>query len=162
MISLCFLMAISLSHKQDMKHTISKNKMTVRWQVEGDLIHFEMEAPTKGWVAIGFNETDQITGAYLLMGRVRHNKTEVLEHFTESPGNYHPLENYGIVNQVRNISGTEKDGRTTLKFSIPLTPASRYHKKLWTGKQWWLILAYSREDDFQHHSVMRTSESIKL
>lgn len=146
---------------QNMKE-ISKNNMTVKWKIEKEHIHFEMEAPTDGWVAIGFNETSALAGTYLLMGRIRNGTAEVVEHYTERPGSYQPTTNYGVPVQVFSVTGDEKGKMTRLNYSIPIEKASKYHKQLSPETKWTLLMAYSLEDDFQHHSIVRTSVEIKL
>ncbi|MGJ3234841.1 DOMON domain-containing protein [Marivirga sp.] len=136
--------------------------MTVKWRIEEETIFFEMEATTEGWVAIGFNESTSLAGTYLLMGRVVKGKAEVVEHYTANAGSYKPITQYGITSQTHLISGTESDGITRLKFAIPLAAASTYHKELLPDSEWPLLMAYSLDDDFQHHSIMRTSLTIKL
>jgi len=156
------MLSIGLFHQKPNMKEISKNNMTVRWKTEQEIIHFEMEAPTDGWVAIGFNETSSLTGTYLLMGRVKNGKTEVVEHYTSQPGSYKPIVQYGVASQITIISGTETGNFTRLKFSIPVAAASKYHKELLTDSKWTLLMAFSLDDDFQHHSIMRTSVDIKL
>ena len=55
---------------------ITKNQMTVCWEYKADRIYFEMEAPTNGWIAIGFNSRNQIVGSYLLMGQCSRGEGE--------------------------------------------------------------------------------------
>lgn len=156
------LLTLTQVQPQDNMKEVRKNNMTVRWKMEKEHIHFEMKAPTNGWVAIGFNETTSLAGTYLLMGRIRNGKAEVVEHYTDKPGSYKPISEYGIASQINTISGDEKGNMTKLKFSIPISKSSKYHKQLSTDTKWTLLLAYSVDDDFQHHSIMRTSADIKL
>ena len=156
------ILTITQIQPQDSMKEVRKNNMRVSWKLEKEYIQFEMEAPTNGWVAIGFNETTSLACTYLLMGRIRNGKTEVVEHYTEKPGNYKPIADLGIPNQVISISGHEKGNLTKLKFSIPISKSSKYHKHLSTETKWTLLLAYSVDDDFQHHSIMRTSMEIIL
>lgn len=160
-ISMVMLSVCQFHQKANMKE-ITKNKMTVRWKIEQEFILFEMEAPSNGWVAIGFNETSSLTGTYLLMGRVKNGKAEVVEHYTDKPGSYKPIIQYGVASQITNISGTELEKFTRLKFVIPIKAASSYHKELLSDSEWTFLMAYSIDDDFQHHSIMRTSVDIKL
>ncbi|MFS4449706.1 DOMON domain-containing protein [Maribacter sp. 2307UL18-2] len=156
------ILTITQIQPQDTIKKVRKNNMTVGWKMEKEYIHFEMEAPTNGWVAIGFNETKSLAGTYLLMGRIRNGKAEVLEYYTEKPGSYKPIADLGIPNRVISISGHEKGNLTKLKFSVPIGKSSKYHKQLSTDSKWTMLLAYSLDDDFQHHSIMRTSVNIKL
>lgn len=156
------LLTITQVQSQKNMKEVRKNNMIVKWKIEKEQIHFEMEAPTDGWVAIGFNKTTSLAGTYLLMGRIKDGKAEVVEHYTEKSGTYKPITNYGIPNQIIGIIGDEKQNITKLYFSIPTKKASKYHKQLLPNTKWTLLLAYSLDDDFQHHSVMRTSVEIKL
>lgn len=142
--------------------TVSKNKMNVSWHYKNDRIYFEMDAPTDGWVTIGFNIQSGTTGAYLLMGNIINGKVNVVEYFTKSPGNYSPITKLGTKSQVENIEGLEINSNTAIKFSLPVRAFSKYQKDLSEGKEYTMIIAYSREDDFQHHSMMRISEIVKL
>jgi hypothetical protein len=97
-----------------------------------------------------------------LMGNVVNNVPNVVEHTTLSPGIYKPLGNLGVRQRVTNILGKEINGQTVLSFTIPLAQSSKYHKNLSNGNTFHLLLAYSQEDDFQHHSIMRTSILVTL
>lgn len=141
---------------------INKNGMIVTWEHQNDRIHFTMEAPTDGWVTIGFNIHDGTKGAYLLMGKVVDGKAQVVEHYTSNPGNYRPITQYGVTTQVNDTRGIETSEKTSISFSLPTKSHSKYQKSLNIGQQYHLIMAYSQEDDFQHHSIMRTSTKIKL
>ena len=141
---------------------ISKNKMNVSWRFEKGRIFFEMDAPTDGWVTVGFNTQSGTTGAYLLMGNIVNGKVNVVEHYTKSPGDYSPITELGAKSQVENIGGIEKSNHTLIKFSLPIKALSKYQKELSEGSEYTMIIAYSREDDFQHHSMMRTSTNVKL
>lgn len=141
---------------------IQRKGMTVSWHHAGDRVYFEVSAPTTGWVTIGFNESAGITGAYLLMGRVSGAKAEVVEHRTLSPGNYRPITELDGQVSVRDVSGGEENGSTTLNFSLPTQAIGEHQKSLPAGRKLHLILAYSQADDFRHHSRMRTSMNIEL
>jgi len=143
-------------------NSVSKNGMEVSWEFDGDLVSFEMAAPTQGWVTIGFNTTEGMTGCYLLMGRVFKGKAEVVEHFTQSPGNYAPITKYDVKSQVKQQSGAENEKLTVIQFSIPQKAISKYQKDLFPNSEYVMVMAYSQEDDFQHHSTMRTSVKVKL
>ena len=143
-------------------NSITKNDMTVTWKHKEARVHFEMKAPTNGWVAIGFNTSQSITGTYLLMGRVVNGVAEVVEHYTLSPGKYKPLETLGAESAVEDVAGSETQEGTTLKFSLPISALNTYARNLSRGETYVLLMAFSREDDFQHHSMMRTAEKVKF
>lgn len=162
--TLLFLLAAysSLIIQENEKKTIQKNGMTVSWYYSQDRIFFEMNAPTNGWITIGFNTSSGTKDAYLLMGNIQQDRTELVEHYTLNPGNYKPITTLNAKAQVKDIEGEEIGKQTTLQFSLPIKAFSQYQKDLKPGLEYNMILAYSREDDFQHHSMMRTSLPIKL
>lgn len=161
-IGLLYCFTTSCKAQKQLMNTVAKNDMTVNWQYQNDRIYFEMSAPTGGWVTIGFNTGSGMAGAYLLMGHIVNSHANVIEHYTSNPGNYQPINNYGIQSAIQDISGNEDSKRTTLKFSLPIQAASKYQKDLKKNMEYTMILAFSHEDDFQHHSMMRTSVKIKL
>lgn len=156
------LMNIACKAQQNELKTITKNQMTVSWHFEGDRIYFEISAPTTGWVTIGFNTETGISGAYLLMGNIINSKVNLVEHYTKSPGNYSPISKLGAKSQIEDLEGLQQSRKSVIKFSLPTTSLSRYQKDLSEGKDYYMIMAYSQEDDFQHHSIMRTAVNIKL
>lgn len=152
----------TIAFSQNAKSTINKNGMEVSWYYAYDKIHFEMRAPTDGWVTIGFNSHAGMGGAYLIMGNIIESNVNVVEHYTISPGNYKPIESFGLNSNVNDIMGSETKKSTYITFSLPIKADDKYRKNLEVGQKYILTMAYSREDDFQHHSMMRTSEAITL
>lgn len=150
-----------LAQKNEVK-TVSRNNMNVSWHFEDGRVFLEMEAPTQGWITIGFNTHSGIENAYLLMGNVVSGKANVVEHYTLSPGNYKSIASLGAIIQVSDVEGLQTSDKTILKFSLPVKANSKFQKELSEGKFYHLSLAYSREDNFQHHSIMRTSVQVKL
>ncbi len=160
---LFLLLLNALNQNQEMTNkTIQKNEMEVSWYYNNDRIFFEMSAPTDGWVAIGFNSNRSITGTYLLMGHIVENQIDVSEHFTISPGNYKPISDFGEAVQVSAESGIQNSTHTKITFSLPVKPANTLARDLSPGLSYTMLLAYSQEDDFQHHSIIRTSINVKL
>lgn len=157
-----FLIALIPNLLPFQENRISKSGMELQWSYIQDQIHFKIKAPSDGWLAIGFNPNEGITDSYLLMARVIDGRVEVVEHYTLSPGNYKSLEKLGGQSLVQNQKGWEKESSTEVEFSIPINAQTKYRYDLSPGKEYKLILAYSREDDFKHHSMMRTSTNIKL
>jgi len=96
------------------------------------------------------------------MGRIKGGRPEVVEHYVEKPGLYKPISEYGVLNRVISVWGEESKKGTILRFSLPTFKTSKYHKELRSKSKWCLLIAYSRDDDFQHHSAMRSSVNIIL
>lgn len=146
----------------EQRPSLEVNGMKVKWVIKDKHIQFELSAPTKGWLAIGFNETEALPNTYLVMACVVHGKVMVVEHKTLAPGNYQPITALGGQASVVLLGGKEQDNATTVQFSIPQQVADGFHKRLLPGSKWHLLMAYSREDDFKHHSMMRSNIAITL
>ncbi len=159
---ICMMTSLQCDAQQINCKSIKKNDLSVSWYYNEDRIFFEMSAPTNGWLAIGFNSKESIEGTYLIMGNVIKDKANVVEHYTISPGNYKPLTDLNMTVQIKDIQGIEKDNTTKLKFSLPIESFSKYQRPLSKDTAYVLWLAYSQEDDFQHHSMMRTFVNITL
>jgi hypothetical protein len=155
-----FISTESIAQKSNRQ--VEKNGMLIEWHHQNDSVRFEMSAPTQGWIAIGFNDREGMRGTYLLMGRVRNKQAEVVEHYTQNPGNYRPITDLGGQSLVHGVNGKESDHKTVVRFSVPTKAQTAYRSDFFPGKKYFLTLAFSREDDFQHHSIMRTSVKITL
>lgn len=141
---------------------IEVNGMTVDWEHRKGRVFFTLSAPTEGWLVLGFNDKDDISGTNLLFGRVQSGKVEVADHYTIAAGNHKPTEKVGGVAVFQDVSGEEKAGKTTVSFSMPVKAADAFHFDLTEGTARWFICAFSSEDDFYHHSRMREHRKVVL
>ncbi len=158
-----YLLSFSACEAQVQKtKTLGKKEMEVQWYFKHSRIFFTMSAPTNGWVTIGFNTTEKMTNTYLLMGRVIKHKAEVVEYYTIAPGNYKRIWTLDGEIQVQDINGYQKANTSVLQFSLPMEAVGNYQKDLSPGSRYIMTMAYSQEDDFQHHSTMRTSINVEL
>ncbi|MEM8999704.1 MAG: DOMON domain-containing protein [Bacteroidota bacterium] len=166
-----FLFTVFLSVYQTLPNVVSQKTgttslaiggMKVAWQAEGDLFHFTATAPEDGWVALGFNTSDNIIKSNLYMINVSENGVNAVDLYVVGIGDPKPMEELGSKSQICNVKGTEKNGTTTVQFSIPQKAFDRYHYDLRKTQKIWLICAYSMEDDFGHHSLMRKHIEVTL
>lgn len=138
------------------------NRMAVRWEVVNDKVHFELSTPEHGWVAIGFNDKNKLPGTHLVMACVKEGKVIGRDYYIHSPGIYKPITELGGKGIVYDVEGDEGFSGTMIRFTLPLDHAGKYYIPLTEGREYNLLVAYSREDDFNHHSMMRDSLKIKL
>lgn len=163
-ISLLFLASCLPSNNTELmeQKSITKNDMTVKWEIQGEHLQITMQAPTKGWVAIGFNKQHSLKGTHLAMGAIQDEEIKLEDRYTIAAGNYPLITDLGGQNALTLIDGTENEEGTTISFQLPLQAVDSYHFSLEEGKMYNLLLAYSQSDDFMHHSIMRTSMMITL
>jgi hypothetical protein len=144
------------------ERSISVNGMTVQWQHDHDTVRFEAFAPMQGWVALGFNLRDEIVGSNLIMGAVENGIVKVEDHYVLRHGEHRPVDSLGGTTAVKEAQGSEDRGGTIIRFTIPQKAIDQFHFDLSSGTPLYLILAYSLEDDFDHHSAMRVHQKVIL
>ncbi|MEL6917949.1 MAG: DOMON domain-containing protein [Bacteroidota bacterium] len=154
-----FLLFLGTQHP---KTPLSVGGMEVGWEHKKDHITFTATAPDNGWVALGFNTEDHIVGSNLIMINVTEEEVQSQDLFVVSAGNPKPMHTLGAKSQILAYSGVEKNGKTTITFSLPTKTIDDYHLNLSEGQKIWLICAYSMEDDFSHHSRMRKHIQVVL
>jgi DOMON domain len=152
--------SIQAQQKDFKKATV--NGMTFHWRFDKDHLQCQASAPNKGWVAIGFNTKDELSGTNLIMGAVEQDFVTIDDRFIVKPGEHKSIIDLGGSEAVVHRSGTEENGVTTISFSIPLSVNDKFHHNLLEGKEYYVLMAFSQEDDFQHHSIMRTTIKLKL
>lgn len=136
-------------------HELKVGPMTLRYEVQQDSLWLQLKAPTKGWIAIGFNDRNDIVGSDLLMFSVRNGLVFYEDQFVKA-AQQHPADwELGEGSSIQMIEGTETEGWTSATFKIPLYANEPYDFNHQPGKDFWLIMAYSLHDDFDHHSIMR-------
>lgn len=141
---------------------VEKNGMQVKWKIEQSQIIFQMKAPTNGWVAIGINEQRGLKGTNLIMGNIINEHCTLSDRYIVGIGNHKPVESIGGQSHIHVLSAEEAGGNTLIQFSVRMDASDDYHYQLREGKPVKLLMAYSQEDDFEHHSIMRTSVDIIL
>lgn len=157
---LCF--AIITAHQNEGWNKVERNGMVFEWRIEGVNLRCKMMAPTTGWVAVGFNTQPGLSGTHLIMGAVEQEFSRIDDRYIVAPGNHKSMIQMGVEDRVTLKSAREWQGKTAIEFAIPLQSIDKYHLQLNEGSEYHLLMAFSAEDDFDHHSMMRTSIKIKL
>ena len=116
-VSLLFIGALQAATYQ---HSLKIDKMTFDWSIEGENIAIKISAPTTGWVGIGFNPTDTMKGANIILGLVKDGKVEISDEFGTQITQHVPDAQKGGKDNVTVVGGNETGNTTTLEFSIPL------------------------------------------
>lgn len=102
------------------QHSLKIDKMTFDWSVEGENLTIKISAPTTGWVGIGFNATDQMKNANIILGLVKDGKVEISNEYGNQPTMHTANTKRGGKDNVTVIGGNETGNTTSLEFSIPL------------------------------------------
>ena len=136
--------------------------MKVQWEAVGDHWEFSLEAPTSGWLAIGFNHKNDIVGANLIMAAVINDRLIIEDQYVTGLGKHPEVSKLGAQPVAFAVSSKEKNGTTQIVIRIPQKKMDRFHYDLIKGQSIWLICAYSQDDSFDHHSRMRKHLQITL
>jgi hypothetical protein len=130
-----------------------------RWSIEGEWLHGCMCARTMGWIAVGFNDRPTLAGARLLMGRVVNGTAAVEVHRAHPPGHSR------IAGSERNVKVQRcapQPSRTCIGFAMRLDPTDASDVRLVAGAPTHIVLAWSHEPGFDHHSAERAAIDARL
>jgi hypothetical protein len=130
-----------------------------RWALDGRLLHGCLRARTRGWVTVGFNTRPTLDGARLVMGRVIDGNPQLEVHRAEPPRHWRIA---GSEHAVRTVGGVQELDFTRVCFAMPLDPLDPSDVTLAAGMLTHLVLAWSHERDFDHHSADRGAVNVLL
>lgn len=123
------------------------------WHKDARLIS-AVTAPTRGWVAVGFNNQQHLKGTRFVIGAMISGRFQVEEHIAVVPD--HPrVQELGLGRAVTNVEGRLSGNTTTMKFSLPHLFPDSENPTLLPGTSTFLMLAWSHRADFAHHSAWR-------
>lgn len=148
--------------KAEGSDTFTIGKMGVSCSASDGMLEVTVEAPTTGWVAIGFNPSSMMKDANIIIGYVDGNSAVVQDHFGVSGFGHKEDTGLGGSDDIKNVSGNESDDGTTLSFSIPLDSGDKYDTPLQAGDEVKVILAYGDSDNLSAKHTYRTSASITI
>lgn len=123
--------------------TVSSEGVTMLYRTsqDGQNLECDLSAQTTGWVAVGFNQTDMMLDANIIIGYVSGGVTNIRDDFGNRSGAHSSDISLGGTNDVTLLSGEELAGRTTLRFTIPLSTPDVYDRPLSIGSSYPIILA---------------------
>ena len=136
--------------------------MKFSYQLLDEEIEVTLEAPTLGWVGVGFNDHNSIVKSDLLLFHVVEGQVEGLDMHVVAAGNPQEDEDLGGTMDISAPEGKEEKGKTHIKFRLPFPAKDAFDFTHRLNRQFWLILAYSTHDDFGHHSAMRKHRLVTL
>jgi hypothetical protein len=140
---------------------ITVDGFTLRWAtVAGDNLAVELNAPTTGWVAVGFDPTQMMLNANIIIGYVASGTPSLRDDFGWQTSSHRDDTLLGGTSDVTVDGGFETGGSTEIHFTIPLDSGDAYDRVLVPGNTYTVILAMSAdgEDNFTApHAVVATS-----
>jgi len=148
---LIFLLGFSAFNTCSAQQQLRLGDIQIRYEWEGDSLYIQLQAPTQGWIAIGFNQQNDILGSDLLQFAVSDGQIHWEDQYVSAPQMHPPDERQNL----RLIRFSETADQTLVAFKIPANSGDPLDFVHHPHRPFWLIAAYSVSDDFQHHSIQR-------
>ncbi len=153
----------SLGSAADYAHEVQAQKISFAWTVNGDRLDVKLNAPTTGWVGIGFNPTEGMQGGNYILGYVKDGKVTLSDDFGDSSNNHKADDKLGGTEDATLVGGVEEKGSTTIEFSIPLDSADANDGKIDVNTDTVVLLAYGPDrDSFRVRHKYRTELKVNL
>jgi len=160
MITILTLMSLALTlplAAMEYQHKLEVENMQFSWTIEKDLIHVQLSAKTTGWVGIGFDPENDMQGANIIIGAVKDGTFKIEDHYGDRNRGHSNDVELGGKNDVINPFGTEKEGVTTISFTLPLNTGDKYDKPINPEGTSLVMLAYGAgKDSFKNRHPYRT------
>ena len=143
------------------KNNIDQDGVSFAWRHETHALIGIVKAPTRGWVAVGFNESSELKNTRFIIAAVSTSPIHVEEHLALVP-EHRPVEELGMPATLIHAEGGFTAGVSTLIFTLPHKIPGRPNLNLAPGNTVNVMLAWSMEQDFDHHSAWRRHFTITL
>jgi hypothetical protein len=155
---------VTVAQSTEYQHSHTADKMTFNWSVAGDQLAVKLSAPTTSWVAVGFNPSNKMKDANIIIGYVKKGKVKIVDDFGTAATQHKSDKKIGGSNNLTVVGGTEEDGITTIEFSIPLNSGDEKDGVIDPAADTTVILAYGEGRDsfrvkhkFHHTAVIKLS-----
>jgi hypothetical protein len=132
------------------------------WRFVGDEIEFTLQAPTTGWISIGFDPSRMMKDAQYIIGYVSNGTVAVRDDYGTDNTKHASDTSLGGTQDVRVVSGTEVDGKTTVVFAIPKDSGDAYDKVLIPGSTYTVLIAYGSNGADNFTSMHRAQKSVEV
>ncbi|URA09949.1 DOMON domain-containing protein [Thermospira aquatica] len=143
--------------------TVEVSSVKLSWEVEGEEVIFTLEAPTKGWIAIGWGATMKMKDADFVVVYVTNGNVGVIEdHFGVSVIGHRRDTELGGKENIRLIEAYEDDNITRVVFARALNTKDAYDVPLVLEKPMDVLLAYGRFDNTSSKHQWREKTRIVL
>ncbi len=160
----CLLtVTVSGVYAADYEHEVKIKKIAFAWNIDGDTLAVKVSAQTKGWVGIGFNPSEKMKGADFVLGYVKEGEAKIIDEFGDGKTKHSSDKKLGGTMDTTLVAGTEKDGVTTIEFTMPLKSTDKYDTVFDVDGDVVVLLAYgSDRDSFKTRHKFRTAVTVNL
>lgn len=143
-------------------NSITVEGFVLEWSIEENSITITAEAPTTGWIAVGFEPSAAMKDANIIIGYVENGELFIRDDWGDGHISHSPDIELGGSSDVTAIAGSEGGGKTTISFSIPLDSGDEYDRELQPGSVYKVILAYGPDDADNFQGYHAWADTIEL
>ena len=157
--------ADGLIEEGEYAHDTQVAGVTLYWANDAEFLYAALEAPTGGWVSVGFDPENRMQGANYVFGYLQDGQVFVEDMYgarPAGPGSHPPDVELGGNNDILEYGGLEEGGATVIEFKIPLDSGDEYDKTLQPGSSYAVLLAWGAGDDFESYHGGRGAGEIRL
>jgi len=127
--------------------TLSDGKYVVYWRNTAEDLYMAVSGKTEGFVAIGFEPSQAMKDADMVMGWVSGGKATVLDLFSTGTYGPHPADvDLGGENDILEFGGSESDGWTVIEFQRKMDTGDQFDKSFKPGQTINIIWSMSASD----------------
>jgi hypothetical protein len=132
--------------------------------VEDDNLHVQLTTESTGWVAVGFEPSRQMKDANIIIGYVADGEVVLRDDYGVANTRHDAGTNIGGEDNLSDVEGSEVDGVTTIRFTIPLDSGDEFDKVLSAGTTYKMIASRGPDgaDNFWAYHGDRGSVEITL
>lgn len=130
------------------KQGYTGGRMEISWKNDQEFLYMALNGSTNGWLAVGFEPTEWMKDADIILGFVEGKKATVLDEY--STGNYGPhIEDtmLGGTNDILQMGGRRDSANTIIEFKRKLDTGDRFDKSMHSGETVSMIWAMSDSSD---------------
>jgi hypothetical protein len=123
-------------------------RMEISWKNDQEFLYMALNGSTSGWLAVGFEPTEWMKDADIILGYVEGEKATVLDEY--STGNYGPhIEDtmLGGTNDILQNGGRRDGANTVIEFKRKLDTGDRFDRSMHSGETVSLIWAMADSSD---------------
>ena len=128
-------------------HRTNAGGFEVHWSNDINYLRVGLVSPGAGYVAIGFDPEYRMKGANVILGAVENGRVMVRDDYGDAPVSHSADVLLGGTNDILEAAGTERNGRTTVEFVIPLITRDPNDKTLVPGETYDILIAYHESSD---------------
>jgi hypothetical protein len=151
-------------NNSDTLRTITESGITLQWKPESTQLYVKVIAPTTGWVSVGFDPTQGMKDANIIIGFIRNDTVYVRDHYGSGPTSHASDISAGGTDDVFEITGNETQDNTEISFKIPLDSGDSKDRPLIVGNSYNVILAFGHNgaDNFDSYHKTRVVVNIEI